>query len=329
LKWWLGAAVTAWVLCWLACPLLRRFGVIDRPNERSSHTEPTIRGGGMGIVASWILCALWAWPLLMQTVALARLLGLALVLAVVSFADDVRPVPAFVRLAIHALLAATGIAALGLGGLPPVVLLVAFLWVCGYTNAFNFMDGINGLAALQAVITGLGTCLIALRAGATMVDPVVWLGLVVSGSAAGFLPHNFPRARMFMGDVSSAALGFLLAALALWLAHNHGWSLLLPLGLLHANFVLDTGLTLLRRIARGEKWHESHREHFYQRLVRAGWSHSRVSLLEAGLQVGVVALAVCTVEATAGQRGVAVGVVLALWLAFFAMAERAFRRAKQ
>jgi len=327
MKWWLSAAAATWGLCWLARPLLQRSGVIDRPNARSSHSEPTIRGGGVGIVACWIIFAVSGWSAVAPAQELAWLLSLGLVLATVSFVDDVRPVPAVVRLVVHTALAVGSLMALGMTGLPIAALLLGFLWVCGYTNAFNFMDGINGLAAMQAVITAAGTALIAVLAGARPDAPVVWLSLVVSGSAAGFIPHNFPRAWMFMGDVSSAALGFLLAALALWTARDHGWDLLLPLGLLHANFVVDTGVTLLRRILRRARLHEAHREHFYKRLVQAGWSHPRVTLIEMGLQLCVLALAVGTIHADVSSRVLATCAGLGLWLGFFTLAERLFRRA--
>jgi UDP-N-acetylmuramyl pentapeptide phosphotransferase/UDP-N-acetylglucosamine-1-phosphate transferase len=211
------------------------------------------------------------------------LIPFAVLIAGISFIDDLKSLPALVRFGCHA---AAGMAVLfGLGWttmafemgpefrveLPWIIgMSLGFLWVAGYTNAFNFMDGINGIAGGQAVVTGIGSgVLVGIATGEWLSLPVLF-AFLVSGAAAGFLPHNFPRARMFMGDVSSAPLGFLLAALTLWLAQAHGWWLLIPLALLHANFVLDTGITLFRRIWRGEKWHAPHREHFYQRLIRAG-----------------------------------------------------------
>ncbi len=331
--------VSAYVLCWPAACLLRRCGVIDRPNARSSHTEPTVRGGGVAIIVTILggLCVLGAGA---ENELVGRqawvLAAGVLLLALVSFIDDLRSVGAASRFGCHgavaiALLWVLGVPDTGLTGVAATVAggalcVVGFLWVAGYTNAFNFMDGINGLAAGQATLGGLGTAGLALAAGLPVSHPVVVLSLVAAGAAAGFLPHNFPRARMFMGDVSSAPLGCLLAALGWWLANSAGWLWLVPVGLLHANFVLDTGVTLVRRVVRGERWHEAHREHFYQRLIRSGKSHAFVSGWELGLQgaVALVVIGAARLQSVVGW-GVAVGFVIALWGVFFVFAERRFR----
>ena len=200
---------------------------------------------------------------------------------------------------------------------------LAFVFA-GYANAFNFMDGINGIAAGQAVVTGIGTALLGGLALEGFPNAPVLLSLVVAGAAAGFLPHNFPKARMFMGDVGSAPLGFLLAALAVWLAKIAGWWLIVPIALLHANFVLDTGITLGRRIFRGERWYEAHREHFYQRLVRTGKGHTLVTLLEMGLQCVVLGLLTLYIFSGASARLILAVVVITIWLSFFAWAEICF-----
>jgi len=267
------------------------------------------------------------------------LLAAALGLAIISFIDDLRSISALARFGCHALGAVGVLAALGwprlqLGLTPggmialslPLSLAVSFLWMVGYTNAFNFMDGINGIAAGQAVVTGLGMALLGgLTLGSFESTPVV-LSLVVSGAALGFLPHNFPTARMFMGDVGSAPLGFLLAGLVLWFAKTAGWWLIIPLALLHANFALDTGATLLRRICRGQRWHEAHREHFYQRLVRAGKSHAFVMLAEMALQVVVLGLLLLYLHLGPVGRTAVIAAIIALWTAFYLWAEMCFRR---
>jgi UDP-N-acetylmuramyl pentapeptide phosphotransferase/UDP-N-acetylglucosamine-1-phosphate transferase len=280
------------------------------------------------------------------------LMTLCFSLAGLSLWDDLRPLAPLTRFCGHTLIALGMLYALGwpgfsleLGGKPaaawPVLVcgLLIFLWVTGYTNAFNFMDGINGIAAGQAVVTGLGMALLGsavsghwsasglagLRPGG-VVSPPVLLSLVIAGACAGFLPHNFPKARMFMGDVGSAPLGFLLAALVVWIARDQGWWLLIPLALLHANFVLDTGLTLVRRILRGERWYEAHREHFYQRLIRSGKSHPFVTGLEMALQGAVLGLMVLYLHASVPVRVGLIALVILMWLAFFAYCERLFRR---
>ena len=283
------------------------------------------------------------------------LMGLAFGLAVLSFWDDLRPLRPAIRFGGHTL-AAIGVLyalnwprfSLDLTREPGVAWpalasgLFLFLWLTGYTNAFNFMDGINGLAAGQAIVTGLGMALLGSVVSGrwsvisgqwpvvsgqwSVVSSPVLLSLVIAGACAGFLPHNFPRARLFMGDVGSAPLGFLLAALVVWIARDQGWWLLVPLGLLHANFVLDTGLTLVRRILRGERWYEAHREHFYQRLIRSGKSHPFVTGLEMALQGVVLGLMVLYLHANVPARVGLIALVILMWLAFFAYCERLFRR---
>jgi len=329
-------AVCVFILGWPACWALRRLGVIDKPNARSSHAVPTVRGGGVAIILTLLgAMAALAWAAGERGLPLAPVstLGAAvLVLAVVSFCDDLRSVGARVRFGCHA---SAAIAVLALIGVPQTgaseagrlgLALVGFLWIAGYTNAFNFMDGINGLAAGQAAVTAAATAALALAAGVPAQHPLVLLALIVAGAAAGFLPHNFPRARMFMGDVSSAPLGFLLAALGWWLACEAGWWVLLPVGLLHANFVLDTGVTLARRVARGERWYEPHREHFYQRLIRSGHTHAFVTGWELGFQSVIAVAVVAAVRAGGGWWLLPVTLVVAVvWAMVFLHAERCFR----
>lgn len=332
MKTWFAAATASLVFCWLARLILLRAGVIDRPNARSSHLQPTVRGGGLGMVASWILLALGMRPALDGSVVLPGVLGSALFLAVVSFFDDVRSLSARLRFVAQCLAALASVVLLAPAwpddgaGAKALFYLGALFWLVGYTNAFNFMDGINGLAALQAAISGLGIAAVALVAGAQLTEPSLWLALAVSGSAAGFLPYNFPRARMFMGDVGSAPLGFLLAAGPLWIARDHGWGLLLPLLALQAGFVLDTGVTLLRRLGRKEKIFQAHREHFYQRLVRSGWSHTQATGLLMGLQLVVTALLSSVLAFRPAWMPIAVAGVCLSWVACFWFCESRFLR---
>lgn len=315
---------------------LRQAGVVDRPNARSSHTLPTVRGGGIGMTLA--VCVVLVWIGRAENWVWGFLLAPTVLLAAVSFWDDLRSLGAKVRFAVHAL--AAGLALYGLLGHAPAGpqaggiaaaagVLVLFGWLAGYTNAFNFMDGINGLGGGQALLTGLGTAAVALLAGLPREHHGVILAVAIAGAAAGFLPHNFPRAKVFMGDVASASLGFSLALAGVWIARDAGWPILLWIGLLHANFVLDTGITLIRRIARGERWQEAHREHFYQRLVRAGRSHTEVTLTEGALQIVTVGLVLTGVYfRTQPLWGVLIALlVIALWSGFFVYCERVFRSA--
>jgi len=334
----LAAALISGLLGVLVNRLLLQHRIIDRPNERSSHNRPTVRGGGIAIVTSVLAAAIWVgWLTDLQHLLAIGLCTVAL--AVVSFLDDLKSIPVAIRLTVHFLVAALALGALGITGItvgfnpgagvqiPSAVAgALGCLWIAGYTNAFNFMDGINGIAAGQAAITGLGMALLAaLGHGDYNVTPVL-ISLALAGAALGFLPYNFPTARMFMGDVGSAPLGFLLGVLVIWLAQSAGTWLLIPLALLHANFVLDTAITVVRRVARGEKWHQAHREHFYQRLLRSGKSHAFVTGWELALQGLTLALMVLYVQTSMPLRIALASAVVLIWLTFFGYCEFAFRR---
>ena len=286
----LAAALASLLAGYPVRRLLCRWQVIDEPNARSSHTLPTVRGGGLGIMAviltggTLLLLHAPAWPL-------AAIISAAALLAGVSLADDRRPLSWRVRILVQIFCAAAVVAVLWSAWLPDSRLSALTGMACmvfvvvGYANAFNFMDGINGLAAGQALLSSLGAVVIALLAGIPASHPGILLLSIISGAAGGFLPHNFPQARMFMGDVGSVPLGFLSITVSLWLARDGGLWLGIPLALLHANFVLDTGITLVRRMCLGEVLHQAHREHFYQRLIKAGYSHTLVTTAEGLLEV--------------------------------------------
>jgi UDP-N-acetylmuramyl pentapeptide phosphotransferase/UDP-N-acetylglucosamine-1-phosphate transferase len=214
--------------------------------------------------------------------------------AAVSLVDDVRSLSFAPRLAVQ-VIAAVGVVWLlevparavdrpGWDAAPPrgwgAALAVVFL--VAHANFFNFMDGINGLAAGQAVVTGATLAVVLHAAGR---GPAAVVAAATAGAAAGFLPHNFPAARIFLGDVGSVTLGFLLALLAL-VAHARGgvpWSAIL---LIHAAFLFDALVTIARRARRGESLVRPHREHHYQLLVRAGWSHTATTLTVLALSAG-------------------------------------------
>ena len=333
LVWGILAGLGSWLIGFPVYRLLSRLGLLDKPNDRSSHSVPTVRGGGLGIVVI-VLVLGGADGLHPPSVLPVAWLLLLFGLAGVSFVDDLRSLSWKVRFGTHGLVSAVFLYALarqgGFEGLSIAMAsglgIVLFLFLAGYANAFNFMDGINGIAASQAAVTGLGTIAVAIAAGVSFTHPALVLAAIIAGAAAGFLPHNFPRARMFMGDVGAVVLGFGLAAIAVWIAAERGWWLLVPLGCLHANFILDTAITVVRRILRGEVFHQAHREHFYQRLVRAGWSHTRVTLTEVALQVVVAAM--LTLGVTHGPWAMLcmVPVVGGIWLGFFGFCERTFVR---
>jgi UDP-N-acetylmuramyl pentapeptide phosphotransferase/UDP-N-acetylglucosamine-1-phosphate transferase len=262
-------------------PLLRRAAVLDRPNDRSSHSAPIPRGGGIAVVAAIVL----AWLVLVRLEGfgppvLAVIAGV-LLLAVVSWFDDLGGLPPAVRLV--AQLAAVGLAlgTLSVVGAPTLShewlprwldsVVSALLWLW-FINLFNFMDGIDGLAGSEAVAISLGLLLFgAFGAGENWGG--AGLAATIAAASLGFLVWNWAPARIFLGDVGSVPLGYLLGFLLLGVAASGHWkvALILPL-----YFLADATLTLVRRLARGEPVWQAHRQHFYQRAVQRGLGHAAV-----------------------------------------------------
>jgi UDP-N-acetylmuramyl pentapeptide phosphotransferase/UDP-N-acetylglucosamine-1-phosphate transferase len=260
---------------------------LDIPNPRSSHTRPIPRGGGLAIVAGFLVgLAVWvASGGSLSPRALGWLAG-ALLVAGVSFLDDLRSLPAVPRLITHAL-AAILLTVVGVQERETpllVALPLAFVWIGLVTNVYNFMDGIDGLAATQAIIAGAALAI----GGLIVKNPLIATsGGLLATASAGFLLYNWPPARLFMGDVGSTFLGFSFAGLILLGNIGVGGGRLpLEFGVvILAPFLFDSLVTLARRIARGERWYAAHRSHYYQRLTQRGWSHRQVTSLYAGLAV--------------------------------------------
>ena len=269
-----------------------RAKLLDGVNERSSHTVPTPRGGGLGLV----LAALIAWVSIeswSNGAPNTQVLGVAVAVAAlagVGWWDDHASLAPRTRLVAQFLAAAVVVACVGvpevirIGSivLPVPAALVAALSVVGavwLVNLTNFMDGIDGIAGSQGLAACLGAA--AMLSGAESGGPWCNLGLAFAGACAGFLAWNWPPARIFMGDVGSTALGLVFAALVLaQLRAGVAADLtLLPL----APFVLDATFTLVRRARRGEKLSQAHRSHLYQRLSRAWGAHLPVTLVWAAL----------------------------------------------
>jgi len=262
-------------ISWLVLTmLLRRDALLpmDHPNERSLHVHPTPRIGGLGVMAGLAVCTLLLRPEGVLVLTLA-----ALGLCALSLLDDLGGLSVRVRFAGHFL--AAGITLFALPGLPGWAGWLALFALVWMTNLYNFMDGSDGLAGGMALFGFSSYGVAAWIGGAESFALLAW---GIAAAAAGFLRFNFPPARVFMGDAGSIPLGFLAAALGLagWLEGL--WPLAFPL-LVFSPFIADASLTLLRRLFRGEKiWH-AHRSHYYQRLVRMGWSHRRLAIAEYGV----------------------------------------------
>ena len=303
------------IVTWLSIRYARQRNLIDHPGQRRSHTQPTPRGGGIGIAAAAAI--FFALPLFRVYpgfgAAAAALVGLILI-AAVGWGDDHFSLAAIWRLLVHVV--ASLIFAVALLGQDGTIIVALFAFATTWSiNLHNFMDGIDGLLGTQALFV---FCVLALL-GQHYAQPAYTLAMLALAAATlGFLPFNFPRARVFMGDVGSGVLGFLIAA-AIGIGLDFG--LLIPSEalIIVSAFVIDASCTLLSRMLRGRRWYSGHREHLYQWLARNQPSHARVVALYMAWNALVVVPALLAFEATAGYEllicaGVyALGV--ALWLA--------------
>jgi UDP-N-acetylmuramyl pentapeptide phosphotransferase/UDP-N-acetylglucosamine-1-phosphate transferase len=267
-------AVAALVAGGLIALILKgRLGApLDRPNERSLHSRPVPRSGGLPMMAG----VLAAFLLLPAPVAIAVP---ALALACVSLVDDWRGLPIAIRLAVHAA-AAAAFAWLALEASPWWTQLAAALAVLWMTNLYNFMDGSDGLAGGMAAL-GFGF----LGFAAYPADDAIGLAaFCIAAAALAFLAFNFHPARIFMGDVGSIPIGFMAAAFGLLGWQRGLWPLWYPAAVF-SPFIVDASATLVKRIVCGERFWEPHREHYYQRLVRLGWGHRKTALAEYALML--------------------------------------------
>jgi len=304
---WAGAhAILALAGTWFARRYALRRRLVDEPGDRRSHSAPTPRGGGIAIVIAWLLGL--GWLIARATGAMpfleAAAIGLLLV-AGVGWIDDHRPLSPWSRLAVHGL--AAMVLAIGVFASDGNIALAiaAFCITLVLVNIWNFMDGIDGLAASQAALAAAGY---AMYAGA---GTMFWIGLGLAAACAGFLPFNLPRARIFLGDVGSGALGFALAVVLVGVIGQgrDTWPvLLMPL----SAFLIDATLTLAARMLRGERWWQPHIQHAYQHWARRSGRHVVVTLAYAGWTLAAVVIMLL-----ARTTGIAtmVAIILAWYLA--------------
>ena len=280
------------------CYALKK-GLMDIPNQRSSHQVKTPRGGGVVFVSLWSLgCIIGCWLQNLPWALLVLLLVPSLSIALVGFIDDHHSLSAKVRLLIHLIASAFFIAGLHVLYRPfqilalphSLSLVLSFLALVWSTNLFNFMDGTDGFSATEGIVVlGVGAFLLH-QSGASS---LTMISLNLCATLLGFLYWNWPSARIFMGDVGSGFLGFLIAAMALIGAIRHE----LSLGywfILFGIFWFDATITLLRRYVSGHKISEAHRLHAYQRLHQAGFSHAKLlwGAIACNMALGAIALVV-------------------------------------
>ena len=324
--WWL--LLTVFFVSWALTLILRRYALakslMDIPNERSSHSIPTPRGGGVAIVASFALGV----PILARLDLIAAqawygLLGAGLLVAIIGFADDHGHIAAKWRLLGH-FIAATW-AMFWLNGLGPIQFfgvifdlgwlgnILAAFYLVWMLNLYNFMDGIDGLASVQAIFVCVAAGLISWVTGHAS---LIGVPLLLSAAVAGFLVWNFPPARIFMGDAGSGFLGLVLGILTLDAGKEASelmWSWLILLGV----FIVDATITLFRRLTRREKIYQAHRSHAYQHASRHYSSHRTVTLGVLCINlfwVLPIALVVATGDLD-GFTGLVIAYTPLIWLA--------------
>ena len=299
-------------------------GMFDQPGARRSHRVATPTGGGLGLVAAWLLGVLgfvgpgnlhqaWAWGVLP---------GVA-VLAWIGWRDDRRGVSAAARLAVQLAvsLVTVGLLSREVPGMGVVLGMVTLGWLVWSMNLFNFMDGSDGMAGLQAAFAATAYALLFAMAGDALLSLVAGL---LAAASLGFLPWNFPRPRVFMGDAGSVAVGFVLAALAAQGAVGGRFEAgvaLLPM----AVFLVDATLTLASRVLAGERWYTAHKQHVYQRLIAQGWPHRRVAYTYQGVNLALVTPAILLALMYPEQTWLFTGTCFLLLLSGWFVASRKLR----
>jgi UDP-N-acetylmuramyl pentapeptide phosphotransferase/UDP-N-acetylglucosamine-1-phosphate transferase len=304
------AGVAAIGSCWLAGRFARqhRFGAMDHPGDRSLHSTPTPRTGGVAILTALTVTIViggslgWVFERsgLEQSPGLGIVLAATAVLAGYSYLSDLREVSVLARLGVQVTLGLITVwsarlpleavrvpawETIYLGRLAFPITILALVWM---TNLYNFMDGMDGFAGGMTIAGFAALAWFGWHGGQPAIG---WLSLFVVGATVGFVVHNFPPARIFMGDVGSVPLGFLAGCLALMEVRDDLFDIWVPL-LVFSPFVVDATVTLVRRIHRREPIWRAHREHYYQRLVLAGWGHRRTVLAEYALMLACGATAI-------------------------------------
>lgn len=283
----------SFVLTVIGVGLFRRWiirrGILDVPNERSSHDAPTPRGGGVVIV--FVTLALFVfYGLTSGTAVNWTFVGTSVVLAGIGWLDDLYSIPFHIRLLVHLTVASIFVSFVGyyqsllVPGISTAVsfgslgIFLSIAWIVWMINAYNFMDGIDGIAGIQGIVAGLGWSVFGIIFSST---ELVLIGGTLAAASAGFLLFNWSPAKIFMGDVGSSFLGFAFAVVPLLAVSEDKFS---SFGFMAYAavafvwlFVVDTVITLLKRILERKRFWEAHREHLYQRLVIAGTTHATVS----------------------------------------------------
>jgi UDP-N-acetylmuramyl pentapeptide phosphotransferase/UDP-N-acetylglucosamine-1-phosphate transferase len=281
--------ITLSFLSYLGVYLIQRYAkkrrILDHPNERSSHAVPTPRGGGLAVVM--LVLGVGAWSVIEAGLnrGLIYVAG-GTIIAWLGWRDDLHSLSPQVRFAVQGIVAAISILGLGYFKLVTIPMfgelqlgvigvIITLLWIVGLTNAYNFMDGIDGMAGGVALSAGIGWMWLASNTHNAF---AFWVALAITAGSLGFLGHNWSPAKIFMGDVGSTFLGYSFAVLPLISSDQSGDALMLGT-LLMWPIIMDAGVTFIGRLLRRENVFAAHRSHLYQRLVIAGYKHETISSL--------------------------------------------------
>ncbi len=304
------------ILCWLAafamtaiiCKMMIKWNIADIPNERSSHDRPIPRGGGVAIIAGCVMGFLLLF--IEKKIYLTDVWKISIItvlgMAVGGFIDDVKSIKPLYRFGIQFILSLWAIQMAGLytfhlpfaetsytltgiaGGF------IALLWIVGYINAYNFMDGLNGLSAGTAIINCLFLTYLAYLTDQNM---LCYIAVLLAISCGVFLVYNFPKAKLFLGDSGSYFIGSSLALMGLIFCQTGAKPispLIIPILFFH--YIFDTAFTLGRRLLHGKNVSSAHREHLYQLLQQTGWTHARVSILYWLMAIAQGMLSLCAFD---------------------------------
>ena len=281
----ISASILSFLLTGAATWYARRRGLLDHPGERHSHQIATPRGGGAGLVASLLIVTLLLIhsPPAFWAICIAPA---AFMMAATGWWDDHKSLSARLRFSIQLAVSFYLIwCAADSGWLQgALTMLIACLLVVWMTNLYNFMDGSNGMAGLQGVYAA---CVLAWLFHIAGDEAFSTISILLAACCVGFLPWNLGRARVFMGDAGSLALGFIFSALLLYGAGTGAFGLPVVLMLMLV-FLTDSTLTLLSRVMKREQWYTAHRQHLYQRLIACGWTHGRVALVYQAINLTLV-----------------------------------------
>lgn len=315
-----GALVIGLLAPFALKPWLRKMGVVDRPSARSSHVEPTTRGGGIAVAAALTAGLAIASLLGADSVALLMVIVISLTVAIIGWLEDRRGLPIALRAALQLGVGVALAVMAVVNGAPYYLAPLVVLFLVGIVNVANFMDGVNGLSSLSGATIGI---FFSITGVLYEVDWLIIAGAVLAAALLSFLPWNLLGSRLFLGDVGSYLVGGAFASIVTLgvVSGVHPLALIAPLCI----YLADTLTTFLIRLLSGERWYESHRRHSYHQLEDLGATHLAVAFLVAGFSAvtAVFGLIGSIEPALLGPGIVAIAIVIGVYLVLPPIGRRA------